>query len=289
MSFITRDSNHGIMTNLTGERIQEHRSMTPESSETLRTRLAPEEVKALHEAGYFLCGKVLTNDELAEARVQVDRAVSEYTKDGMRPEKINFVHTYDDYFLQLVSHPRLLDLVESVIGPDIAVFSSHLLCKPGGDGQPVAWHQDGAYWPLEPMEVLTLWLALDGSDSENGCMRVVPGSHKGGEMPHRFLKKGARNVLRKEVDPEFGEQDAVDIVLRAGECSLHLPWIVHGSNANTSPRRRAGFPIRYIPTRTRVGESVGEKYNPNYPDLDYAKILTLLRGEDRAGNTYVNG
>ncbi len=256
-------------------------------SSSLRGRLTAAEVARLHEQGYFMCGRVLSGDELAEARRHVDRALVQYTRDGTRPEKLNFIHTYDDYFMQLATHRRLLDVVESVLGPDIALFSSHLLCKPAGDGQRVVWHQDSAYWPLEPMAVLTLWLALDDCDADNGCMRVMPGSHHGGIVAHQSA--GPDSLLKKQAPGELVDEAAtVDIALRAGECSLHLPNLVHGSNANNSGRRRAGLPLRYIPTTTRVMPVDERAFNPNYPDVDYTKIVCLVRGVDRAGNSYLN-
>jgi phytanoyl-CoA hydroxylase len=258
-----------------------------EQGEHLRTRLTPAEIEELELAGYLLCGRVLTNDELAEARSEVDRALVEYTNDTTRPEKINFVHTYDEYFMRLATHPRLLDIVQSVLGPDLALFSSHLLCKPAGDGHAVTWHQDAAYWPLEPMEVLTVWLALDDSDAENGCLRVIPGSHRDGLVSHRAT--GAHSLLKKEVPVERADESkAVDVALHAGECSVHRPYLIHGSNPNTSGRRRAGLPLRYIPTTTRVKAVDDRSFNPNYPDIDYGKIVCLVRGRDRAGNRYLN-
>ena len=255
----------------------------------VRSRLTAAEIQRLNEDGYFLCGKVLTDDELAEARQNVERALAEYTRDGTRPEKINFVHTYDPYFLNLASHPRLLDLVESVLGPDLALFSSHLLCKPAVDGQSVAWHQDASYWPLEPMEVLTLWLALDDCDVENGCMRVIPRTHKQGEVTHRQVNCESNSVVKKEIATElFDVTKAVPVQLKAGQCSLHFPWLIHGSEPNRSGRRRAGLPIRYIPTTTRVLPVDERSFNTNYPDIDYRKIVYLIRGRDRAGNTYGN-
>lgn len=261
--------------------------MTHDNPPHLRTQLEPTEITQLKDQGYFLCGRVLTDDELAEARCEVDRAVEEYTKKFSRPEKINFIHTYDDYFLKLATHPRLLDIVEAVLGPDLALYSSHLLCKPAGDGKAVVWHQDSAYWALEPMEVLTLWLALDDCDVENGCMRVLPGSHHQGLVPHELAS--SESLLKKQAPVEFIEESqVVDVELRAGECSLHLPNVFHSSNPNTSGRRRAGLPLRYIPTTTRIMPVDERTYNPNYPDVDYSNIVCLLRGVDRSGNTYLD-
>src|SRR6185312_9267607 len=103
------------------------------------------------------------------------------------------------------------------IGPNIALFASHYISKPPFTGQEVLWHQDGGYWPLEPMEVVTLWLAVDRADPENGCMRVIPGTHKLNLIEMMDSSdKGA--VLDRETPPEFVEESkAVAIVLDPGE------------------------------------------------------------------------
>lgn len=170
----------------------------------------------------------------------------------VRPEALHHHLMWDDpFWIRLISDPRLLDLVEGIIGPNIALFASHYICKPGGDGLPVLWHQDGSYWPLDPMEVVTVWLAVDDSTVENGCMRVLPGTHQGPQLPHHQHEKQA--VLHTEIDAaEIDESRAVDVEIPAGGVSLHHPWLVHGSNPNRSPRRRCGLTIRYIPTTTRI-------------------------------------
>ena len=121
-----------------------------------------------------------------------------------------------------------------------------------GDGMAVLWHQDGIYWPLEPMEVVTLWLAVDDSTPENGCMRVIPGTQNL-KLQKIVERKDVVNVLNSEVDPNVvDESKAVDLILKAGDLSVHHPNIIHGSNANTSTKRRCGLNIRYIPTTTRI-------------------------------------
>jgi ectoine hydroxylase-related dioxygenase (phytanoyl-CoA dioxygenase family) len=158
----------------------------------------------------------------------------------------------DPFWIRLVSDARLLDLVEPIIGPDIALFASHYICKPGGDGLPVHWHQDGTYWPLAPMDVITAWLAVDDTTTENGCMRVIPGSHKCGKILDHRLNKETEAVLEMEVAGGVDESRAVNVEIPAGGISLHHPLLVHGSNPNRSPRRRCGLTIRYIPATTRV-------------------------------------
>jgi hypothetical protein len=192
----------------------------------------------------------------------------------IRPERLGHtLMTEDPFWVRLISDDRLLDIAEIFVGPDIALFASHYLSKPPGDGMPVLWHQDGSYWPLEPMEVVTLWLAVDDSLPENGCMRVIPGSHTM-ELQKLNRRTEVPNVLSSEIDPALvDESQAVDLVLKAGDVSVHHPNIIHGSNANTSSRRRCGLTIRYIPTSTRIVTKAGGRWPSAF----------LLRGAGRPG------
>ena len=172
---------------------------------------------------------------------------------GRRPEKLGHkLMTDDPFWVRLVSDHRLLDIAEQFVGPNIALFASHYIAKPPHDGQQVLWHQDGSYWPLEPMEVVTLWLAADDSTAENGCMRVIPTTHTS-KLSEKQERTDVENVLGSGMDESLvDESKAVDLVLKAGDVSIHHPTIVHGSNANLSPKWRRGLTIRYIPTSTRI-------------------------------------
>jgi ectoine hydroxylase-related dioxygenase (phytanoyl-CoA dioxygenase family) len=131
------------------------------------------------------------------------------------------------------------------------LFASHYIVKPPGDGQPVLWHQDAAYWPLDPMEVVTVWLAVDASTPENGCLRIVPGSHLQATGALRSVTD-IDNVLSSQTTLAVDENSAVDVVLQPGDVEVHHPNVIHGSGPNLSTRRRAGLTIRYIPTSTRI-------------------------------------
>jgi phytanoyl-CoA hydroxylase len=157
----------------------------------------------------------------------------------------------DPFWVRLVSDDRLLDIAEVFVGPDIALFASHYICKPPYTGRPVLWHQDGAYWPLEPMEVVTLWLAVDDSTPENGSLRVIPGSHRD-DLHEIRGREDVDNVLGSESATDVDEGLAIDLTLAPGDVEVHHPRIMHGSTANTSPKRRCGLAIRYIPTSTRI-------------------------------------
>ena len=224
--------------------------------------------------GYATYENVLDSELVAEASAHVDWLMEKNPE--LRPERL--LHTLvsrDPFWLRLISDERLLDIAEEYVGPDIALFASHYIAKPPGDGQPVLWHQDGSYWPLEPMEVVTLWLAVDDSLPENGCMRVVPGTQHM-ELHEMQPSHDTPNVLSSQIDPALVDEGAaVDVVLRAGGVSVHHPNIVHGSNPNTSGLRRCGLTIRYIPTSTRITQEPWE-------------CAFLLRGKAIAGvNDYL--
>ena len=200
--------------------------------------------------GYAVFPDVLDPGLVSEASAHVEWLLRE--NPGTRPEQLG--HTLmrqDPFWVRLVSDERLLNVAEQFIGPDIALFASHYICKPPLDGQPVLWHQDGAYWPLEPMEVVSLWLAVDDSLADNGCLRVLPGTHHS-KLAERREKTDVPNVLGSTLADSVDEGSAVDVIVRAGGVSVHHPNLVHASNGNGSPRRRCGLTVRYIPATTRI-------------------------------------
>ncbi len=208
-------------------------------------------VEQYEREGYVLFPQALDADLIREASDHIGWLQARHP--DLRPEQLGHTLMADDpFWVRLVGDDRLLDIAAQFIGPDIALFASHYISKPPYDGQPVLWHQDGSYWPLEPMEVVTLWLAVDDSTPENGCMRVIPRTHTQG-LQQMKPRTDVVNVLNSGMDSELvDESRAVDCVLPAGGVSVHHPNLIHGSNANLSPRRRAGLTIRYIPTTTRI-------------------------------------
>lgn len=207
-------------------------------------------IAAYDEQGYVIFRNVLDPGLIQETSNHIDWLMER--NPGLRPEQLHHWLMKDDAFwVRLISDPRMLDVAQLFVGPNIALFASHYISKPPFDGQPVLWHQDGSYWPLEPMEVVTLWLAVDRADPENGCMRVIPGTQHMDLQQMR--QRQEESVLGSAIDDAFvDESKAVDIILEPGDVSVHHPNVIHGSNANTSPRRRAGLTIRYIPTTTRI-------------------------------------
>jgi non-haem Fe2+, alpha-ketoglutarate-dependent halogenase len=155
-------------------------------------------------------------------------------------------HLFFRWAYDLALTPPILDAVERVIGPDILIHSTLILCKHPRDTSLVRWHQDGTHSGLYLSPTVTAWVALSDSTPENGCMRLVPGSHRLGRLPHA-PSTAEDNLTRNsdEVQVEVDEASARDVVLRAGEMSLHHYSIIHGSNPNRSDTKRVGFIIRF--------------------------------------------
>ena len=180
-------------------------------------------------------------------------------------------HLLFPWLHELTHMSEILDEVEQVIGPDIMLWSSSFFIKDPGSKSYVSWHQDSTYWGLKPLEIVTAWLAFTPSNPSNGCMRVIPGSHRRGQSAHKDAFADDNLLSRgQEIEVDISGEEVVDLVLEQGEMSLHHVRIFHGSNRNDSNAVRIGFAIRYIPAYTRQegGRTFAE----------------LVRGEDRFRN-----
>lgn len=185
----------------------------------------------------------------------------------------------------------ILDLVEQLIGPDIILWGSQVFCKPATIGREVPWHQDGEYWPIRPLATCSAWIALDDATPENGCMRFIPGSHRAGKVHPHHSAMAPDRALGEEINADqFDPSTARDDVLKAGEFSLHDVFLIHGSAHNRSPRRRAGFVVRFMPATSRYDRSIQRAQQQAGVSFSLARRpLWLLRGQDRAGNDFVTG
>ncbi len=153
----------------------------------------------------------------------------------------------------MATDPVVLDYVADILGADFVLWGTHFFCKMPSDGKTVSWHQDASYWPMTPSRTVTLWLAIDDSNADNGCMQVIPGSHHHGHLTWRESHSSENNVLDQTVDkPEQYGESPVDLELRASEISMHSDLLLHGSGVNTSDRRRCGLTMRYAATNVRA-------------------------------------
>ena len=172
----------------------------------------------------------------------------------------------------LATNPTILDLVESLIGPDILIHNSTIFAKPPHNPAFVSWHQDAYYFLESESKMVAVWIALTPSTPESGCMRAIAGSHRRGRLPH-VSRPHPDNMLDfsgLHVDLEINEAEAVYIVLQPGQISLHHGNVVHSSNPNNSDGWRIGFAVRYITPDLRLS-------TPHY-------AAVLARGRDTLGH-----
>ena len=190
-----------------------------------------------------------------------------------------------------INHPDLLDMVELLIGPNIVLWGSQVFYKPASVGKGVPWHQDGQYWPISPLVTCSVWVALDGTNSENGCMRYIPGSHRERKIfPHQ-IELNKNSVLGEEIFIDSKDlNDAKDNVLQPGEVSLHDAFLIHGSNPNKSNKRRAGFVIRYMPSSSVFMRSSSRKTQSGVSFDMNTRPIWLVRGKnENSENDYEIG
>ena len=232
--------------------------------------LTEDQIAAYHRDGYLAQIKVMS-----ETEARALRGTLETIEGGMggplRGDIRHKAHLLFTFLADLVRHPAILDAIEDVLGPDILCWNTNFFIKEAETPSFVSWHQDSTYWGLSSPDVCTAWVALTPSNLENGAMAVVPKTHTIDQIPHRDTFDRYNLLTRgQEIAVEVDEREAVPLVLRPGEMSLHHVRLVHGSPPNPSNDRRIGFAIRYIPT--------------SIYQLEGTDSATLVRGEDRFGH-----
>jgi ectoine hydroxylase-related dioxygenase (phytanoyl-CoA dioxygenase family) len=217
---------------------------------------------AAHEVAHYQSeGWVVPQFAIAPARVaQLRDALERLLRDnpGVRPEKLVSAHIEGDNgegvrgsrrFLELAQDAQIVELVSDVIGDDVILWGCHVFCKPARDGYATPWHQDGHYWPIRPLANCTVWVALEPSRVDNGCLRVIPRSHRDRVLhAHLYEDRSDLTLNQRMADGTFDEAQAVDIELQPGQMSLHDVYMIHGARPNTSQQRRTGVALRYMPS-----------------------------------------
>lgn len=234
--------------------------------------------------GYLVVESLLSPDEVETLRTRTEKiasgSVPGYPREDIELEpggdgalrlatvrKLNRCAENDPVFRAHACHERILDVVQRLIGPDIKLYGSQLFMKPPG-GVEKPYHQDSPYFPIEPMDLVTCWTALDDVTVENGCMWVIPGSHREGVCDH-----GQAWMVGDRADMQIPD-DAIDrsretpIEMPAGSCSFHHSLLLHRSGANRSPHSRRGLATHYMTARSRWTDP--DKPRPDFP---------LLRGQ----------
>lgn len=211
---------------------------------------------------------------LAAAEVEHYRQACDWLESqlGGRPRTIEVrqMHLHFTWAYSLATHPRVLDAVEDLLGPNLLVWATELFAKHPREGAvSIGWHRDGPYMGLDPDKTVTAWIALTASHRENGCMRVVREANRK-ESPHwnarqdRFLGRNENRI------PDVPDDLLDDVALEAGEMSLHDVYILHGSGPNRGDDKRIGFAIRFT--------------TPECRPTAVRPPAVLARGEDRYGH-----
>lgn len=243
-----------------------------------KTTLSEQQARFYNKNGYLFPIRVFDDAETTEFRHRFD----DYTQQNQERLKVliprerravyQLTHLLLPWVHEMASHPRVLDAVEGAIGPNILVWESAWFVKFARDPAFVSWHQDGAYWGLNPPKVTTAWIALSDSTPENGCMRVMPGTQNVQLLQtDTYDKDNALSRGQEIALDDVDEANAVSMSLAPGEMSLHHIGVAHGSKANTSDHPRIGIAIRYIAPEVRQ-------------DGSERQIVQLVRGKDEYGH-----
>lgn len=230
--------------------------------------LSQAQIEAYHRDGFLPAVDVFSAAEAARYRAQLEAHEAGTPMAFPQKSKSYLLYEWAD---AIVHHPRVLDAVADLIGPDILVYHATMWIKEPASPAYVLWHQDGAYFHLDPAEHVTAWVALSDATEAAGCMRMIPGSHRLGWLEH-FDAPGPNNMIRRgQGVAGYADDAGVAVPVLAGQMSLHHTQLLHASFANRSADRRMGFGISYIPTRVRPTGAV-------------VPSALLVRGTDRFGH-----
>jgi ectoine hydroxylase-related dioxygenase (phytanoyl-CoA dioxygenase family) len=234
-------------------------------------KLTNSQLDGFNRDGFVKPIRIFEDAEIGEIRDYFDGLLADALASGGDSYSISTAHLKHGRVYDMLSDPRIVDCVSDLLGENVVGWGSHFFCKMPKDGKRVAWHQDASYWPLSPSKTVTVWLAIDDADLENGCMRYLAGSHHMGHLTYRPSSPEEHNVLDQTVQDAEQYGTPVDVELKAGEISIHSDLLLHGSEANESNRRRCALTLRYSSADVRAG-------------LDWNQKGVLLRGTDPTGH-----
>lgn len=221
--------------------------------------LTPNQIEHYNTRGFIAPLDVYSPSQIAEIRSYFDQLLERVVAEGGNSYSISSAHLKYGPVYDILTNPRIVEYVSDLFGENVIAWGSHFFCKMPHDGKTVAWHQDASYWPLSPSKAATVWLAVDDADIENACMKFIAGSHHFGHMTYRESDSAEHNVLNQSIDNAEQYGQVVYDQLKAGQVSIHSDLLLHGSEANESPRRRCGLTLRYCAASVRAGMQWNEK------------------------------
>lgn len=241
-----------------------------DAAESAVAKLTLAQVAHYGEHGFLAPVDALSPERAAQYRAALEESEREHGPIAL-DKRMTRSHLLFDWAASLVREPAIVDRVAQLLGPDLLVFSSTVFPKASGDGSYVSWHQDSTYHGLEPPEQVSVWVALSNASIEAGCMEVIPGSQRLGQVEHVEQPSKGNLLSRGQTiaEPEAGA--TAFMPLRPGQVSMHDIFLIHRSGPNTSNDRRIGVSISYVPTRCR--------------NLGPGRLTaSLVRGIDRYGH-----
>ena len=252
------------------------------------TALNAQEIAAYRQDGIVVPRQGLAPRTVAMLQAKLDSFLKEQgiTDADYVPDIIE----RDASWLAIGVMPEILNAVAQLIGEDIIIWGSALFCKAGKGGRATPWHQDGHYWPIRPLETVTVWIAIDDVNVENSCLRVIPGSHRDRVSYSHDVDNSDAIILNQVLRPEHLQSAPPrDIELKPGMFSIHDVYLIHGANSNNSGKRRAGMVFRYMPATSVFDRELAAQQVREMGVLDLSRRkLHLVRGVDRSGRNDVH-
>lgn len=212
----------------------------------MKQMLNADQIQAYQRDGILFPLPALSDDEVAAMNKRYLEHAAVLT--GRQGRKAYLLHPW---LHELVTHPRILDAVESLLGPDLFCWGGQFFAKPVGDTSYVSWHQDATYWGLSSHDVLTAWVAFTPSTPRSGCMQVVRATHHAQVAHEDRFDSGNMLTRGQELSVKVDPATVVNVELMPGQMSLHHVLLFHGSEINRAEHPRIGYAIRYIPTHLR--------------------------------------
>lgn len=230
------------------------------------------EIERLHKLGADLKAK----DDPAGKQFQLEPYAKAAEQDGLPIlRKIEQTRDVSDVFKSLSEHPKLVDTVRALIGDDLLLFRSTLMLKPAHHGSAHGFHQDSAYWPMDPPSLVTVSIALTESTAENGCIQVIPQSHKWGMQKWGSIWRDGEKMTDRE---DLDTSNVMEVPLKAGSALLFHSLVVHGSGPNHSSHPRHTALYAFFPPTVHYKPKANaplEKAFPVISGLGGRKELTL--------------
>ena len=259
------------------------RFLGPNNTEQEGFMLTNEQIARYHRDGFVTPDFRLSEAVIAEIQAAHARLIQQHPEFS---DYCSAILAFDTWYLTVARIPEILDMVSQVIGDDIALWNSSFFAKPAKIGTKTPWHQDGEYWPIEPLATCSVWIAIDAATTENGCLQVIPGSHRSKTLAKHNQNDAEGLALNLELDASlFDEAAAVDIVLEPGQISLHDVYLYHGSEPNHSDNPRRGMTLRFMPTTSVYRHALPARSSRSRGELLHMaqRTLYLMRGVDRSG------